>query len=209
MVTGHAETEPRTLDGQPDADGQLWVAQLLRARRRRRILEWTLRLLVAAADPGVLADRRAQEPDLHLLPDRGRRGRLARDHLGHHLLRHRPELRDSRPRLLLGVVVGVLAGLVIGRYALVASSVDWVVSALNSTPLLAVIPLIIVWFGLGIESKVVTVFSLDRVLGCLMNTATGVHEVEQNVLGRQPGLQSVREPGIPARSSCRAPSRTS
>lgn len=83
--------------------------------------------------------------------------------------------------LLIGVVVGVLAGLIIGRYALVASSVEWIISALNATPLLAIIPLIIVWFGLGLESKVVTVFVLT-VFSMLLNTATGVHEVEHNVL---------------------------
>jgi NitT/TauT family transport system permease protein len=83
--------------------------------------------------------------------------------------------------LVIGVVVGVVAGLIIGRYALVASSVEWIVSALNATPLLAIIPLIIVWFGLGLQSKVVTVFVLT-VFSMLLNTAAGVHEVEQNVL---------------------------
>ena len=181
MVTEHTEREPRILDGQPVADEQLWVTQLRRARRRRRLLEWTLRLLVAAA---ILVSWQIighRNPIFTSYPTAVAAAAWHEITSGVIFSAIGQSFEILALGLLLGVVVGVLAGLVIGRYALVASSVDWVVSALNSTPLLAVIPLIIVWFGLGIESKVVTVFSLT-VFSMLMNTATGVQEVEQNVL---------------------------
>jgi ABC-type nitrate/sulfonate/bicarbonate transport system permease component len=181
MVTNHAGTGPRILDDQPETSEQPWVAQLRRARRQRRLLVWALRLLVAAV---ILVSWQIV----------GKRNPLFTSYptavaaaAGHEITSGvifsaiGQSFEILALGLLLGVVVGVLAGLVIGRYALVASSVEWVVSALNSTPLLAIIPLIIVWFGLGIESKVVTVFSLT-VFSMLMNTATGVQEVEQNVL---------------------------
>jgi NitT/TauT family transport system permease protein len=173
-------TQSRT-DGQPDAGEQLWVTQLRRARLRRRILEWTLRLLVAAV---ILVSWQLvghQNPIFTSYPTAVASAAWNEITTGVLVSAIGESFEILAIGLVLAIVVGVLAGLIIGRYALVSSSVEWLVSALNSTPLLAVIPLIIVWFGLGIESKVFTVFSLT-VFSMLMNTATGVQEVDQNVL---------------------------
>ncbi len=56
------------------------------------------------------------------------------------------------------VVFGVLIGLLTGRYRLVDQLLDVQISALYSTPNVALIPLMILWFGLGTTSKVVIVF---------------------------------------------------
>jgi NitT/TauT family transport system permease protein len=180
MVTGHAMTQPRA-DGQPDSGEQLWVTQLRRARLRRRLLEWTLRLLVAAV---VLVSWQLVghiDPLFTSYPTAVAAAAWHEISTGVIFSAIGESFEVVVIGLLVSIVVGVLAGLVIGRYALVSSSVEWLVSALNATPLLAVIPLIIVWFGLGIESKVFTVVSLT-VFSMLMNTATGVQEVDQNVL---------------------------
>jgi NitT/TauT family transport system permease protein len=172
--------------GQTDADAPTtaereWVAQQRRAQLRRRLLVWSLRLAVAAA---ILVSWQLVGRNNPLFTSYPTAVAAAAWHeigSGVLLTAISQSFETLALGLVLSVVVGVVAGLVIGRYALVASSVDWLVSALNATPLLAIIPLIIVWFGLGTESKVVTVFALT-VFSMLLNTAAGVHEVDHNVL---------------------------
>src|SRR3974390_253897 len=66
-------------------------------------------------------------------------------------------LASSLRTLLLGFVtasvIGIAVGLLIGRYRVVDAATDWLVSALYATPLIAVIPLVILWFGLGDSAK--------------------------------------------------------
>jgi ABC-type nitrate/sulfonate/bicarbonate transport system permease component len=181
MTTERAVTQLTAVDSQPEAGEELWVIRLRRARLRRSLLVWALRLLVAAV---ILVSWQIvghRNPLFTSYPTAVAAAAWHEITSGVLLSAIGESAEILALGLLLGIVVGVVAGLIIGRYALVASSVEWLVSALNSTPLLAIIPLIIVWFGLGLESKVVTVFMLT-VFSMLLNTAAGVHEVDQNVL---------------------------
>ncbi len=61
-----------------------------------------------------------------------------------------------------GAVVGILGGFALARWERLAQVLDPYVTALNSLPRVALAPLFILWFGIGIESKIalvaVTVF---------------------------------------------------
>lgn len=165
---------------QRDAE-QLLAARLRHDARRRRALVWTLRLCLAAAILISWQIVGRSDPVFTSYPTAVAQAawhEISSGDLERALL---SSFQILALGLLLGIVVGVVGGLIIGRYALVADSVEWIVNALNATPLLALIPLIIVWFGLGLQSKVVIVFVLT-VFSMLLNTAAGVHEVEQNVL---------------------------
>jgi len=48
---------------------------------------------------------------------------------------------------ILAIVVGVLLGVIMGRYAIVEWAADVYVSALYSTPMVAVVPLIVLWLS--------------------------------------------------------------
>ncbi len=89
-------------------------------------------------------------------------------------------LTSSLRTLLLGFVtasiLGVILGLLIGRYRLVDAATDWLVNALYATPLVAVIPLVTLWFGLGDAAKLFIVTIL-AVFPVLINTAAGVRNV--------------------------------
>jgi ABC-type nitrate/sulfonate/bicarbonate transport system ATPase subunit/ABC-type nitrate/sulfonate/bicarbonate transport system permease component len=74
------------------------------------------------------------------------------------------------------IVVGVVIGLLMGRYRLFDYLVDLQISALYSTPNVALIPLLILWFGLGMTSKIVIVF-LAAVFPIIVNTYGGVRNV--------------------------------
>lgn len=82
---------------------------------------------------------------------------------------------------VIAVVAGIAIGLALGRYAKLRQSVDWLVNALYATPLVAVVPLIIVWLGLGLEAKLFVVVAL-AVFPVLINTAAGTQAVPSESL---------------------------
>ncbi|HKY07136.1 MAG TPA: ABC transporter permease [Candidatus Binatia bacterium] len=80
----------------------------------------------------------------------------------------------------LAVVIGVVLGLLMGRFRAVEHFLDIYVNALMSAPSTAFVPVLILWFGLGVESRIAVVF-LFAVFVIIINTMTGVKQVD-NVL---------------------------
>jgi len=80
-----------------------------------------------------------------------------------------------------GSIVGVAAGLLIGRYREVEAASDWLINALYATPLVALIPLVILWFGLGFQAKLFIVF-LFTLFPVLINTSIGVKNVSRSLI---------------------------
>jgi NitT/TauT family transport system ATP-binding protein len=78
----------------------------------------------------------------------------------------------------LAIVFGILIGLLMGRYRLLDYLLDVQISALYSTPNVALIPLLILWFGLGMKSKIVIVF-LAAFFPIIVNTYGGVRNVSR------------------------------
>lgn len=89
-------------------------------------------------------------------------------------------LQSSLRTLLVGFVlasaIGTALGLLIGRYRIVDAATDWLVNALYATPLVAIIPLVTLWLGLGDAAKLFIVAIL-AVFPVLINTAAGVRNV--------------------------------
>ena len=80
-----------------------------------------------------------------------------------------------------GGAIGIVLGLSIGRYRIVDAATDWLINALYATPLVAVIPLVILWLGLGDLAKLFIVTILT-VFPVLINTAAGVRNVPQSLI---------------------------
>jgi NitT/TauT family transport system permease protein len=55
------------------------------------------------------------------------------------------------------------------------------VTALYSTPRVALVPLVLIWFGLGMQSKVFIVF-INAVFPVLINTIGGVRAIDHDLL---------------------------
>lgn len=89
-------------------------------------------------------------------------------------------LLSSLKTLLIGFtiasLIGSVLGLLIGRYKAFDAATDWLVNALYATPMIAIIPLVILWFGLGDLSKLFIV-SLITLFPVLINTSAGVRNV--------------------------------
>ena len=81
---------------------------------------------------------------------------------------------------VLSVLAGVLLGVVMGRFSIIEWAADIYVNALYSTPMVAVVPLIVLWFGFKVPAKVIIVF-LFMVFPVLLNTYEGVKNVDRNL----------------------------
>jgi NitT/TauT family transport system permease protein len=79
------------------------------------------------------------------------------------------------------VVVGILIGFAMGWFRLVSYALDYVVSLAYSAPRIALVPVLIVWFGIGARSEIVTIFTM-AVFPMIINTATGVRTVDRNLV---------------------------
>jgi NitT/TauT family transport system permease protein len=82
---------------------------------------------------------------------------------------------------LLSVVVGVPFGIATGWYKRMAYTFDPFVNAMNATPRVALLPLVIIWLGIGILSKVGIIF-LGAVFPILINARDGVKTTPYNLL---------------------------
>lgn len=83
--------------------------------------------------------------------------------------------------LLLSIAVGIPFGVLIARFTTVELATDLYINALYSTPMVAVVPLIVLWFGFRVPAKVVIVF-LFMIFPILINTQQGVKTVDRGLL---------------------------
>lgn len=81
----------------------------------------------------------------------------------------------------IAVLFGIPIGLAIGYYELVSAVLEPLVYLLYAMPLIALAPLFIVWFGIGLESKVVMVFVIS-VVPILINAAAGARAADQSLI---------------------------
>jgi ABC-type nitrate/sulfonate/bicarbonate transport system permease component len=81
----------------------------------------------------------------------------------------------------LAAVTGVALGVLVGWYRRLRYLVEPFVNAFYATPRIAMVPLIILWFGIGIWSKVFVVF-LSAFFPILVNTIAGVKALDADLL---------------------------
>ena len=79
------------------------------------------------------------------------------------------------------LILGIGLGLLMGRYRLAEYILDPYVYAFDATPRVALIPILLLWFGLGIPSRIAIVF-LSGLFPVLMNTFSGVRTVSAGLV---------------------------
>jgi NitT/TauT family transport system permease protein len=101
----------------------------------------------------------------------------------------------------LAVVGGLLLGVAIGSSTLVYKGLYPLLIAFNAIPKVAVVPVLIVWFGIGIWPAIITAF-LISFFPIVVNVATGIATVEPELrdvlraLGARP-VDIIRKVGLP------------
>jgi hypothetical protein len=74
-------------------------------------------------------------------------------------------------------LIGIILGYLMGMYKWFDEIMDPWIATLYSIPIITVVPLIIIWFGIGIFSKVVVVFKITAV-AIILNTAAGIKSLD-------------------------------
>ncbi len=82
---------------------------------------------------------------------------------------------------LLALVIGIPLGLMMGWFRRFNYVMEPFISALYATPSVALLPLYIIWFGIGINSKIAVIF-MSGVFYPLMYARVGVSTVDANIL---------------------------
>jgi NitT/TauT family transport system permease protein len=106
-------------------------------------------------------------------------------------------LVDSFSELILGftiaVIVGIGLGVLMGRYHRFEVVFDPYVTFMNATPLVAFIPLLIIWVGIEFPARVIVVFLLS-LWPILINTVAGIKNANRGLVevGTSFGLSEVQ-----------------
>ncbi len=81
----------------------------------------------------------------------------------------------------LSIVVGLPLGVLLGRSRTLNAMLDPFITAFNATPRLVFLPLVLLWLGLGLWSKVVIVF-IGALFPILINTYEGVRNADKTLI---------------------------
>jgi NitT/TauT family transport system permease protein len=83
--------------------------------------------------------------------------------------------------MALAIVIGIVIGVLSGASRGFREYTDAFFTGLYATPLVAVAPILILWFGIGIASKIAVVF-LMAVFPILISTAAGIRNTEASYI---------------------------
>jgi NitT/TauT family transport system permease protein len=109
----------------------------------------------------------------------------------------RQDLQVSGTEFLAGYAIacaiGIPLGLAVGWYKRLYFTLSPFIHMLNTIPRVTLLPIIIIWFGIGIWSKIMVVF-LGAVIPMIISTLSGVRASEERFLrvGRSFGASQIR-----------------
>lgn len=108
--------------------------------------------------------------------------------LGRHTL---TTLREVLLGLLIGVSAAVLLGYLIAKSAVLEQILTPYIVALQAVPVVAIAPLLVIWFGSGLTSKVL-ICALTVFFPMLINTIVGVRNVSPELHDLMRALEATR-----------------
>ncbi|WP_083507588.1 ABC transporter permease [Aureimonas frigidaquae] len=111
---------------------------------------------------------------------------IEREQLQHHIL---VSLRRVALGFALGASVGLALGIVVGLSTTARQLGDLTIQMVRTVPHLALVPLMIFWFGIGEEPRILLV-ALGVVFSVYINTVAGIRSVDPRLveMGRSYGL---------------------
>ncbi|MEM1285020.1 MAG: ABC transporter permease subunit, partial [Pseudomonadota bacterium] len=80
----------------------------------------------------------------------------------------------------IAIVFGLVTGILVGSSSLIYNGFYPVLIGFNSIPKVAVVPILVIWFGIGTVPAIITAF-LISFFPILVNVATGIATVEQEL----------------------------
>jgi sulfonate transport system permease protein len=93
----------------------------------------------------------------------------------------------------IGASLGLILGALVGVFRIADALIDRSIQIIRSIPFLAIIPLVIVWFGVGELGKIFLI-GLGALFPMYLNTAHGIRQVDPKLLemGRVMGLSRLQ-----------------
>jgi NitT/TauT family transport system permease protein len=83
--------------------------------------------------------------------------------------------------LISAIVVGIPLAVAMARVRWLDWALDLPINALYATPMVALVPILVLWFGIYLKAKIIVVF-LFAVFPILINTYQGVRECDKNMI---------------------------
>ncbi len=83
--------------------------------------------------------------------------------------------------LAFAILVGIPLAVLMARVRPIDWALDIPINALYATPMAALVPLLVLWFGIHMPAKIIVVF-LFAVFPILINTYQGVRECDKNII---------------------------
>jgi NitT/TauT family transport system permease protein len=83
--------------------------------------------------------------------------------------------------LLIAIAVGIPLAVAMARVRWLDWALDLPINALYATPLVALVPILVLWFGIYLKAKIIIVF-LFAIFPIVINTYQGVRECDKNML---------------------------
>ncbi|GAA4214176.1 ABC transporter permease [Actinocatenispora rupis] len=172
-----------TVDARPVEDG----SALVRRRRRRRALVWAVR--VAAVIVWLVSWQLAAtywiDPFYYSKPT-AIAGRLVDwftkgTAFGSIWTQIGVTLEEAVAGFVIGALAGVVLGIVLGRSRFLADVAAPFIKAANAVPRIVLASLFIIWFGLGMSSKIATAMVLVF-FAVFFNAFQGAREVDRNLV---------------------------
>jgi NitT/TauT family transport system permease protein len=90
-------------------------------------------------------------------------------------------IQETVAGFLIGAIGGIVLGFAIGRYPALAEVLDPFILAIYSVPKVALAPLFLVWFGIGIFMKIVLA-AVTVLFIVFFNTLAGVRNVDRDLV---------------------------
>lgn len=90
-------------------------------------------------------------------------------------------LYEAVSGFLIGALLGIITGMVLGLSRQLGDALDPLIYMLYSVPKIVLIPLFILWFGLGISSKIAYA-AVSTYFLVFINTTAGLREVDRELL---------------------------
>ena len=94
--------------------------------------------------------------------------------------------------LIIGAVLAMVLGYVLAKSSIMSSILSPLIVASQAIPIVAVAPLLAIWFGYGITPKIVTAL-LIVFFPILISVATGLRSIEPNLRDLMRSLQANRQ----------------
>lgn len=105
-------------------------------------------------------------------------GLIAAGELGHDIVISGEEFLIG---FVLAIVIGIPFGILMGWYRPLEAVLDPFVNFFYATPRVALLPLMIIWLGIGINSKIAIVY-LGAIFAILINTITGMKALDASLI---------------------------